>query len=176
MKHTSISTALICLNLLCFNLSSNFIDAQSQEVSYENLSTLKNEYKANLAYILFGYVEVQYERILPSNSSAGIVFGKSIREMDLDYHLMAFYRLFFSKQSGMGFFIEGSGAFWKEDNFFFGETTNSAGVGVAIGGKFFRSGGFHGEFVLGLGRTLTDSFGDFEESYPRFAINLGQRF
>ena len=142
----------------------------------EELADKKNELKLNLAYAPFGYLEASYERLLPANTSIGLAFGKSIKEdIDLNYHLILFYRIFFGHQIGKGFFIEANGAIWKDDSRF-NNNDLSNGVGLAVGGKFFRGDNFHGEFVFGYGRTITDNSFDFGDAYPRFAISVGQRF
>ncbi|HPN69819.1 MAG TPA: hypothetical protein PLZ32_09885 [Saprospiraceae bacterium] len=150
-------------------LNEEFIFKQNQ---------LKNEVKINLAYVTFGIIEASYERLLPKNSSIGVVFGKSlIREYGLNFHSIVFYRLFFGEQSGSGFFIEANGAYWRDNTYYSSENFGSNGLGLAVGGKFFRGKSLHGEFVLGFGRSLTTSYyTDFEDFYPRFAISLGHRF
>lgn len=102
--------------------------------------------------------------------------GKSIKEdIQFNYHLIGFYRLFFGGQLGKGFFIEANGVFWKERHRYV-ERGISNGVGIAVGGKFFRGKRFHGEFVFGYGKTLIDESSDFYDAYPRFAISVGHRF
>lgn len=147
-----------------------------QNNQYDEFSNLKNEVRINVAYAGFGYLEGTYERLLPKNTSAGVVFGKSIEEeIDLNYHIIAFYRLFFgqTKIEGSGFFIEADVALWKEDRRSNANTSN--GAGLAVGGKFFRGNRFHGEVVLGVGRIITDN-SDFQDSYPRITVSLGYRF
>jgi hypothetical protein len=140
----------------------------------KNTDLLKNEVKLNLAYAPFGYLEGAYERLLPGNSSLGLAIGKSIfDDIDLNYHAIVFYRLFFGGELGKGFFIEANGAYWKDVDDY-GDA--GKGIGVAVGGKFFRGRRFHGEFVFGYGRTLTQNPYEFEDAYPRFAISLGHRF
>ena len=147
-------------------------NAPNKEVS-EKQGPLKNEVKLNLAYIPFGYFEAFYERLLPANSSLGIGFGKSIKEdLDFNYHVILFYRLFFDEQLGKGFFIEANGAYWKGHYY----ENGSRGIGLAVGGKFFRGKRFHGECVIGFGRTLAENSPVFEGTYPRFAISIGHRF
>jgi len=147
-------------------------NAPNEEVS-EKQGSLKNEVKLNLAFVPFGYFEAFYERLLPENSSLGIGFGKSIKEdLELNYHVILFYRLFFGEQLGKGFFIEANGVYWNEDYY----DNNNNGIGLAVGGKFFRGKRFHGECVVGYGRTLTENSSDFQGSYPRFAISIGHRF
>jgi len=171
------------LIILAFTAFTNLSFAQTNQVknlhksedsNFESLLS-KNELKLNLAYLPFGYLELSYERILPKNTSVGIAIGKSIKDLDLEYHLAAFYRLFFGHQPGSGFFIEANAGSWKEDTRFSDEGL-SGGIGVAVGGKFFRGDKFHGEFVFGYGKTLLDKSSDFSEAYPRFGISLGHRF
>lgn len=147
-------------------------NAPNKEVS-EKQDTLKNEVKLNWAYVPFGYFEAFYERILPENFSWGIGFGKSIKkDSELNYHIIVFYRLFFGEQLGKGFFIEANGAVWNDH---YGESYNN-GIGLAVGGKFFRGERFHGECVFGYGRVFTQKSTDFQNGYPRFAISIGRRF
>lgn len=138
-------------------------------------SNLKNEIKLNLAYAPFGYLEGAYERLLPANTSIGLGFGKSIKEdINIKYHVIAFYRLFFGQQAGAGFFIEANAAYWNED--YYSGNGENKGVGFAVGGKFFRGDRYHGEFVFGYGRNLSDNSSYFDGAYPRFAISMGYRF
>ncbi|MBK8547777.1 MAG: hypothetical protein IPL63_10460 [Saprospiraceae bacterium] len=103
----------------------------------------------------------------------GIGFGKSIEEdLEFNYHVIVFYRLFFGGQLGKGFFLEANGVYWKEYYY----ENGRLGIGFAVGGKFFRGKRFHGECVVGYGRTLAKNSFDFQSGYPRLAISIGHRF
>lgn len=160
----SLLTAVL---LLCFSIC----------FCQNNLALLqkKNEVKINLAYASFGYIEATYERLLPWNTSAGLVVGKSVEDDDINYHFLSFYRLFFGQGQGSGFFIEANAALWNEESFRF-ETRDNYGAGIAVGGKFFRGERFHGEVVAGIGRVLSDYSPDFDEFYPRIGFFIGYRF
>jgi len=176
---TLFSNAIIKIILTVFIISYLCNDSLGQKLSpfeqYQKDSKMKNEVKLNLAYAPFGYFEGSYERLLTDKSSVGIVLGKSIEtDINLDYHIIGFYRLFFGQMKCAGFFIEANTAYWKEDQGFFGNSTHH-GIGAALGGKFFQGRKFHAEFMFGIGRTFTDG-SEFDGAYPRYAISLGRRF
>ncbi len=175
----TLTLLIITLLAICNSYSQNlsiYDDEQDEDLYYEK--KLRNELKINLAYILFGYIEASYERILPSNSSVGLVMGKSFeRDVDINYGLLVYYRLFFDRHGDKGFFIEVNSALWNEPTHWRRSNHGvSHGAGVAVGGKFFRGKRFHGECVFGIGSAFIDNNYTFEGVYPRFAISIGYRF
>ena len=185
MKHTFLVNNKFVLSILIVFL--NYHISNAQEINNSNIDTIqnqaefetkimKNELKLNLAYLPFGYIEAAFERILKNNTSIGFAFGKSIKkDIEINYHIFLFYRLFFLKNHGKGIFIEANSAFWKEDSFTL-KNRKGYGIGFAVGAKFFRSNNYHGEVIFGFGNTYSDEVSEYDNAYPRIAISIGKRF
>ncbi len=171
--------------------------SQDNQIKKDSTKTdiKKNEVKINLAYIIWGYAEISYERLFPKpNISVGTSIGKSfLANTDLDYSVLPYLRMYFGKKEGAGFFLEANAVYFTEDafrleldpstnvTFAFKEGNEKAfGVGLAVGAKFFRKKGWHGEIVAGVGRILNDYKDlyntEFDAEYPRLGVSIGKRF
>ncbi len=138
----------------------------------------KNELKINAVYLLAGYPEITYERILGEESSVGMSVGFALDEsFGLNFGMFPYYRLFFGKKRAAGFFVEGNGALYSEQlDLPTGEATKTAaGLGLALGGKFLTKGGWVAELYAGAGRNFLNT-DDLSAVYPRFGIQIGKRF
>ncbi len=167
---------LFILSFLIFNVNSLSSQSESDiDETWEELWDIRNEIKVNLSFIPFGYIELAYERILPLDNSIGFVVGKSFRDfIETDTHCLAYYRMYFGDIPSSGFFIEANGAYWNEKERWRNE--HNYGFGFAIGAKFVKYSGLHGEFVVGVGRALTEDATVYDEAYPRLGILMGYRF
>lgn len=146
----------------------------------------KNEIKLNGMYLLIGFPELSYERILNDESALGISVNFSIDDIEIDFMAIPYYRIYFGKKPAAGFFVEGNAAFYVVDNeeysFYNGhsyEVTNDheigAGVGLAVGSKFMTESGWVFEVFGGAGRNFLGS-DEVSAAYPRFGLTIGKRF
>jgi hypothetical protein len=174
---------LIFLFLFIGSISQSF--AQEEPNQYDK----SNEFKLNAAYLLSGFVEFSYERILSDESSIGVSTGLSFDEdvWNLKFELIPYYRFFFGEKRGAGFFIEANTALYTYDYDYYNGYSSSPtefnnqnkeyefgfGLGIAIGGKFVTTSGFVFDVYTGLGRNLLESDG---QVYPRLGLTIGKRF
>ena len=176
------------------------INLQAQDAEVVDTSEAQNELKINMTnLIIFGFVDVGYERLLNEESSVGlsILFSAGdYEEVDFDYYrkfsATGFYRHFFSKKYAKGFFVEGFGMFhqYLEDDYIdfyspngdfisgnYEETEHSDfALGISAGGKFVTPRGFVAEVYLGIGRNIFRSDRNSENVVGRGGISLGYRF
>ena len=141
-------------------------------------ATANNELKINAVYLLAGFPEFSYERILGEETAAGVSVGFALDDsFGLNFGMFPYYRLFFGKKRAAGFFVEGNGALYSESLDLDGRDTSKlgAGVGLAIGGKFLTKGGWVAELYAGAGRNFVNT-DDLSAAYPRFGIHIGKRF
>jgi hypothetical protein len=134
-----------------------------------------NEIKVNGAYLLGGFAEITYERILGEDSAIGVSMGFALdNSIDYRFGVIPYYRLYFGKKKAAGFFVEGNGAFYSGRDFS-SDTEFGAGLGLAIGGKFITQKGWIAELLIGLGRNFVSN-DELNEIYPRTGILIGKRF
>ncbi len=156
----------------------------------------KNEFKLNAIFLLLGAFEPSYERNLSEESSVGISvlipFDRDDIDMNLNYYVSPYYRLFFGKKYAGGFFLEGFGMLNSIDNRigYFDinsnyvtqeETSTNFALGFGLGGKWMTTGGFIFEVNGGFGRNLirgnNNNDNDNENDFVgKFGFNLGYRF
>lgn len=140
----------------------------------------RNELKINGAYLLAGYPELTYERLLGKEASFGLSLGFGLDDsFGTNFGAFPFYRLFFGKKPGAGFFVEGNGAVYSEQvsREFGGDWSyeTGAGLGLALGGKFLTQSGWVAELFGGAGRNFIDAEGT-SSVYPRLGVSIGKRF
>jgi hypothetical protein len=186
---------LVVLSIFAL-LFSMHVQAQ-EEAGFETTSESQNELKINTTnLIIFGFVDVAYERLLNEESSVGlsILFATDNNdENDFDYYrkfsATGFYRHFFSKKYAKGFFVEGFGMLHQatEDVYVSSNEVDGFGgryeeneytdfaLGVSVGGKFVTRRGFIAEVYLGIGRNLGGQAIDVNV-VGRGGISLGYRF
>jgi hypothetical protein len=162
------------------------INAFAQEATV--VKSKLNEIKVNAPYLLAGYPEVSYERIIDDESSVGISIGFSADEVfNYDFTAIPYYRFYFGKKQAAGFFIEGNGIVFsgKNESVIYDDITNNynsnnsshlgMGLGMAIGGKFLNKNGWVGELFAGGGRNFINE-DKISNAYPRFGLSIGKRF
>lgn len=162
--------------------------AQSQR--RDSFSIMRNELKFNVGYLLLEYAEVSYEALLDEESGIGISLGAPLNNaIDYKFSVIPYYRLYFGGKPAAGFFIEANAALIKQEV----RTPNTgligfvlepvdvvesnestAGLGLAIGGKFLTKKGWIGEIFAGGGKNFLND--DASGGYPRFGIKIGKRF
>lgn len=164
MKYSILLFVLLCFPGIC-------LQAQEDVPDYIG----NNELKLNAAYLLAGFAEITYERLLGDDSAIGISAGFAL-DNDIDYRfaVLPYYRLYFGKKRAAGFFVEGNANFFSERGFE-SDTEFGAGLGLAVGGKLINSKGWIAELFLGLGRNLVNN-DEISEAYPRAGILVGKRF
>ncbi|MGB5189572.1 hypothetical protein [Robiginitalea sp.] len=162
-----------CFVLFGLLLVSQGIWLQAQEDVQEYPGD--NELKLNAAYLLGGFAEITYERILGEDSALGVSVGFALdNSIDYRFGTIPYYRLYFGNKRASGFFVEGNAAFFSERTFE-SETEFGGGLGLAIGSKFITKNNWIAEVFFGLGRNFAN--GDFQSDvYPRLGILIGKRF
>ncbi|WZL90644.1 hypothetical protein VS868_07785 [Salinimicrobium sp. 3283s] len=146
----------------------------------------KNELKLNGMYLLIGFPELSYERILNDESALGISVNFSIDDIEIDFMAIPYYRIYFGKKPAAGFFVEGNAAFYVVDDeeytYYNGSTYEvkteneiGAGIGLAVGSKFMTESGWVFEVFGGAGRNFLGS-DNISVAYPRFGLTVGKRF
>ena len=85
--------------------------AQNDSITKNNFG--KNEFKLNSFFLILGAFEPSYERNLSESSSAGISLFIALDDknfdMNVNYYVSPYYRIFFGKKYAAGFFLEGFG-------------------------------------------------------------------
>lgn len=163
--------------ILCFILVIS-INLYAQEETPDSI--LNNEIKFNAGYLLAGYPELAYERIINHESAVGISVGfNASLDIPSVFSLLPYYRVYFGEKRAAGFFIEGNGILFAEDKYYYAddEHTNytGLGLGIAVGGKFITSRGWIGEIYGGAGRNFINT-DKIINAYPRFGVTIGKRF
>jgi len=175
--------ALTCLNGYVYAQST---DSVKQFAPEPRLQIKKNELKINLLYGVLGIAEVTYERAIGQDQAVGasVLVGFD-DEINYNFSILPYYRMYFGGKPATGFFIEGNAGLlnYREDSYFYSDNSGyfsvtnknkmSFGAGLAVGGKFLNKNGLFGEVYAGLGRLFSSQY---EDVYPRAGITLGKRF
>ena len=140
-----------------------------------------NELRINIPWTIFGFPEINYERLFVDNMGlgfAGLISLENTENTGLRYILLPYYRLYFGNKKASGFFIEGniSVSGWNDTDYYSQKrkTFSSFGGGLALGVKLLARNDFIGEVYFGGGRVMGSR--DLQELYPRMGICLGKRF
>lgn len=175
-----------------------------QEVSIFKRDTTQHEIHLNILNVLvFGALDVAYERVLTDHSSAGVelftkVFNKNVGEKgDLskvyakDYSITAKFKYFFDDETvARGYYANVFGMFSNGTNetemdFPDPETGDPVtkevdmeytdlAFGIGVGGKFVAKQGFLIDASFGIGRNFFDKYSPDIVILP--SIYLGYRF
>lgn len=147
----------------------------------------KNELKLNGIYLLLGFPELSYERILNEEAALGISVAFAIDDVfEMDFMAIPYYRVYFGKKPAAGFFVEGNAALYVANNYettyyddyTYEETSKNvfgAGLGLAVGVKFITKRRWIFEIFGGAGRNFL-SADEVGEVYPRMGLIVGKRF
>jgi len=176
----------------------------SQEPVTENETiyrrdTAKNELSIGaLNLVVFGALDLAYERILTPNSSWAVeafILALDRNNEDLgdayskDYSLTGKYKYFFGERSAWGFYVNGlamisSGEYDNDyyvydgngTSYYRSDATNYTdfALGFGLGGKFVAKQGFVFDLSAGIGRNLFSS--DSPTIVGQLNANLGYRF
>ncbi|MBJ7880044.1 DUF3575 domain-containing protein [Gelidibacter salicanalis] len=171
------------------------VGAQAQNDSIKKNNFGKNELKLNAVFLLFGSFEPSYEYNLTEQSSIGVSaflpFDETNFEMDINYYISPYYRIFFGRKYAAGFFLEGFGMLNSieqklyitstEGNYNYrDEDVTDFALGFGVGGKWVTTGGFVFEVNGGIGRnffnTNSSEYYDYSPIVGKFGFNLGYRF
>ena len=179
---------LLFLFLFSFSFYTYSQEAEEKDPSQEELLNLgQNELKLNPLYLLLGFPELSYERILNQESAIGIAVAFSTEEVfGIDLMAIPYYRVYFGTKPASGFFVEGNAAIFIADydeeiyydNYSSTKTSENklgGGLGLAVGAKFLTTNGWVFEFFGGAGRNFLTP----EETggvYPRLGLTVGRRF
>lgn len=149
----------------------------------------RSEIKLNAFNLIgFKFLDITYENILTDQGSAGVAVLVNLdKDGNFDeyrtFSLTPFYRQFFSKGYGKGFFVEAFGMFNQGQTYnydFFSsddeyDTYSDVALGIAVGGKFINRKGFIAEVYAGIGRNFLNT--DVSpEIVGRGGISLGFLF
>ncbi len=215
MNHITRFTLLI---LLTFTLPVVAQDIELQEVQEDTIAleeqlqqemifrrdTTKSEVHLNILNLLvFGALDVGYERVINDHTSAGVeifskVFNKNEGEdVDLskvyakDFSITGRFKYFLQEENtAWGYYAEAFGMFSNGDNevkmeFEDAETGEleerevlieytDIGLGVGVGGKWVAKQGFLIDVSFGIGRNLFDKNSPDIILLP--SVNVGYRF
>ncbi|PQJ76678.1 DUF3575 domain-containing protein [Polaribacter glomeratus] len=175
-----------CILLVALMYSLMFYSQQ------KNDSLKQNEFKINLAYLIAGYPEITYERLLTDETSVGISMLFSINDTSsnennnessngYNFSLIPYYRVYFGQQTNSGFFIDGNLALYSQKHTTGDFFTNAKeggtgfGIGFGVGKKYKTKKGWVAEFTFGLIRTLINA-DKIDLIYPRVGITIGKQF
>ena len=177
-------------------MGSLILNAQQQKDSIK-----QNEFKINLAYLIAGYPELIYEKLLTDETSFGVsimfnINSNSINEnssnnngtttssgssIGINFSLIPYYRVYFGKKRNEGFFVDGNLALYSQKqtngDFFTNEKEGGTGFGVGfgLGKKYKTKSGWIAEFTFGLTRTLINT-DKIDLIYTRGGITIGKQF
>ncbi|WP_026754172.1 DUF3575 domain-containing protein [Sediminibacter sp. Hel_I_10] len=178
---------VFCALMLCVTLSALSQEDTTAPDVYEKY----NEVKINGIFLLIGAIEASYERNLSESSSVGIsAFVPFDVDIDLNYYVSPYYRVFFGNKYAAGFFLEGFGMLnsVRNEEYYFisngdsvisyseGEDYTNFALGLGVGGKWVVKNGFTFELVGGIGRNLLDTKDSDVEIVGKLGFNLGYRF
>ncbi|WP_156877177.1 DUF3575 domain-containing protein [Salinimicrobium terrae] len=179
---------LLLLVLLSFNFSGYAQEAEEvTDKQPERFYTGKNELKVNAFYLLLGFPELSYERVLDEESALGLSVAFSVDEVfGIDFMAIPYYRVYFGDKPASGFFVEGNAAIYGGDyyeysyyeDYYYEETVTNevgAGLGLAVGAKFMTESGWVFEVFGGAGRNFL-SPDEIDPVYPRLGLTVGRRF
>ena len=148
-----------------------------------------NELKLNWLFLIFGSLEIAYERTLSDESAIGIS-GYYAIDKDfnaLNYYISPYYRFYFGKKYAQGLFVEGfamlnsydNETFLYDDGFFdeiLTEEKTDFALGVGLGGKWVMKKGFISEVGVGVGRNYFNSNDTRFRLVGKAVVALGYRF
>jgi hypothetical protein len=183
--------------LLCLNSFSQEPVTENQTIYKRD--TAKNELSIGaLNLVVFGALDLAYERILTPNSSWAVeafILALDRNNEDLgdayskDYSLTGKFKYFFGERSAWGFYVNGLAMISSgEDNNDYYEYDQSGtsfyvndsksytdfALGFGLGGKFVAKQGFVFDLSAGIGRNLFSS--NSPTIVGQFNANLGYRF
>ena len=168
-------------------LSANLFSQDAETTEADNNPT--SEIKLNALFMVVGAFDATYEYLVNDESGIGLeVFVPFDDNIDIDYYISPYYRMYFGNKYASGFFLEGFGMlnkstvaelvmFDSNGNITRTESedeTNFA-LGIGVGGKWYTKSGFVGELSLGIGRNLVES--DYDNDFVgKIGITVGYRF
>lgn len=178
--------------LFVFLMFFTLMASQAQNDTIQRNNFGKNEIKINSFFLLLGVFEPSYERNLSEQSSMGISafipFDHENIDVDINYYISPYYRIFFGRKYAAGFFLEGFGMLSSVDNEYYinrdyytvikNDAVTDFALGFGLGGKWMTTGGFVFEVNGGIGRNLfnTNTEDDTNILVGKFGFNLGYRF
>jgi hypothetical protein len=163
----------------------------AQQSEEGNKKNGRNEIRLNWLMCVIGIPELNYERISTQNVGYGFAAAVCVdkpENIPYRYGFTPYFRVYFSKKQGIGFFIEGNMTAvhqneitenWINDGtgvlklVSTSQLYNSMGFGSSIGVKLMSKSGFTGEIFTGGGRLFGESVNG---AYFRGGITLGKRF
>jgi hypothetical protein len=184
--------------LLC--LSSFSQEPVTENETIYRRDTAKNELSIGaLNLVVFGALDLSYERILNPNASWAVeafILALNRDNEDLggayskDFSLTGKYKYFFGERSTWGFYVNGlamissgeydDNGYYEYDQYGTGTYRNDVknytdfALGFGLGGKFVAKQGFVFDLSAGIGRNLLSS--DSPTIVGQLNANLGYRF
>jgi hypothetical protein len=157
----------------------------------------KNELRIDPTYLVFaGALNVNYERILNSESGAGATLILSNgKDINTTFALSPYYRFYFGKKPAAGFFFEGftmlssfktekykpTGPIYDGISYSYIEykKMTDLAIGFGLGGKWMTNGGFVFELSGGVGRNLLNDYSNYtggSNIVGKGGLSIGYRF
>jgi len=190
---------LIPVLFLLLSLSSFSQEPVTENETIYRRDTAKNELSIGaLNLVVFGALDLAYERILTPNSSWAVeafILALDRDNEDLgdayskNFSLTGKYKYFFGDRSAWGFYVNGlamiSSGEYNNDyyvydgngtSYYRSDATNytDLALGFGLGGKFVAKQGFVFDLSAGIGRNLFSS--DSPTIVGQLNANLGYRF
>jgi hypothetical protein len=169
----------ICLIFAC-------LSSVAQETKPQDNMRM-GEIKLNALFLILGAFEIEYEQLINEESSYGVsLFLPIDSEIDINYYISPYYRLYFGNKRAAGFFIEGFGMLNSVDDYYYSgepdfnetfETRTDFALGLGVGGKFITNRNFTAEIFTGVGRNFfnTNTNSNYE-IIGKGGIKIGYRF
>lgn len=171
--------------ICCFSLS---MYSQEEKKAYSG----KNEIKGNALFMVLGFPEFTYERILSDETAAGVSIAFAAdKEFEQRFYLSPYFRYYFGEKPAAGFFVEGFGMLnqYKANSYYYPNNSSTEvykedsvtdfAIGFGLGAKWLTKSGFLFELNSGIGRNLLNS--DKNDFYGqtivgKFGLTVGYRF
>lgn len=177
---TSFRILFIFIVIIC-NLNPTY----SQQSQKQDIA--KNEVKANILFVGFGYISINYERKIKPHFGAGLDLGSSFFNPNpkIHYSILPYFRLYYPLKRNNSFFIELNGALVSSsEQKLIGLGLNyeeiegkDFGAGIAAGWKIVTNKSLVIEMVFGVGNDFIDNYdGIFDETYYRISLSVGKSF
>jgi len=145
-------------------------------------NTFQNELKVNVLTLVFLYPEISYERYMMEDFGVGLSAGVELGNETYykTFHIMPYSRFYFKSKKHRIFFVEAnmgligsrSSHYDYSYNEFEDKKNVNFGIGFGLGYKWINKSNFTAELAFGITRT----FGNNENFFPAFGINIGKQF
>ena len=176
---------IVLITLICLGV-------QAQEKKAYHFK--RNEIKGNALLMVLGAGEVGYERLLNKESGVGTsLFMAYDHKMRQKFSWSTYYREYFGKKAGAGFFVEGFGMLNTHktrsgyhnyydstgtlvSEYYESKKITDFALGFGLGGKWLTKRGFLFEVNAGIGRNLFQHYHHQDRFVGKGGLTVGYRF